>query len=40
MNTTPYKTYLSENELPDSWYNLRADMQKKPVTAEELEQVF
>lgn len=22
----PYKIYLSENELPDSWYNVRADM--------------
>ena len=52
MNTeVPYKTYLSENELPDSWYNVRADMKKKPapllnpatlqpVTAAELEHVF
>ena len=48
---TPYKTYLAESELPTAWYNLRADMQKKPapllnpqtkkpVTAAELEQVF
>ena len=47
----PYKTYLTEDELPRAWYNLRADMQKKPapllnpqthkpVTAEELEHVF
>lgn len=47
----PYKIYLSENELPDSWYNLRADMPckpsplldpvtKKPVTAEGLKDVF
>ena len=56
MNTTddkniPYKTYLEESELPQAWYNLRADMTKKPapllnpatgrpVTAEELEHVF
>ena len=51
MNNEPYKTYLSENELPTAWYNLRADMTKKPapllnpatlkpVTAEELEHVF
>ena len=47
----PYKTYLAENELPSAWYNIRADMKKKPapllnpatlkpVTAEELEHVF
>ena len=47
----PYKMYLTEDELPRAWYNLRADMQKKPapllnpqthkpVTAEELEHVF
>ena len=47
----PYKTYLSEDELPRAWYNLRADMAKKPapllnpntlkpVTAAELENVF
>ena len=47
----PYKTYLTENELPTAWYNLRADMAKKPapllnpatgerVTAEALERVF
>lgn len=51
MNDIPYKTYLSENELPEAWYNVRADMKKKPapllnpatlkpVTAEELEHVF
>ena len=51
MNTIPYKTYLSESELPKAWYNVRADMAKKPapllnpatrrpVTAEELERVF
>ena len=48
---TPYKTYLAESELPTAWYNLRADMRKKPapllnpatlkpVTAAELEKVF
>ena len=51
MNETPYKTYLSENELPTAWYNVRADMTKKPaplldprthrpVTAADLEHVF
>jgi tryptophan synthase beta chain len=52
MNTEiPYKTYLTEDELPKAWYNMRADMKKKPapllnpatlkpVTAAELEQVF
>ncbi len=51
MNEIPYKTYLSEDELPTSWYNMRADMKQKPapllnpatlkpVTAEELEHVF
>ena len=47
----PYKIYLDEQELPRQWYNLRADMKKKPApllnpatrrpfTAEELEGVF
>ncbi len=47
----PYKIYLSENEIPKEWYNVRADMKKKPAplvnpgtlqpaTADELEQVF
>ena len=47
----PYKIYLSENEIPTSWYNLRADMKNKPapllnpgtlqpMTAKELEGVF
>ena len=46
-----YKIYLEENEMPDSWYNVRADMKKKPapllnpatlepLKAEELEPVF
>ncbi|MBR3958292.1 MAG: hypothetical protein IKJ89_10615 [Kiritimatiellae bacterium] len=51
MNTIPYKTYLDENELPECWYNVRADMEKKPApllnpatgapcTAEDLSHVF
>ncbi len=47
----PYKTYLSEEELPTSWYNLRALMPGKcapllnpathePMTLAELSQVF
>ena len=51
MDNDPYKTYLTEAELPTAWYNMRADMKKKPapllnpatlkpVTAEELERVF
>ena len=27
----PYKIYLSESEMPSAWYNLRADMKKKPA---------
>ena len=27
----PYKTYLAENDLPTSWYNVRADMKVKPA---------
>ena len=26
----PYKIYLEENEMPTQWYNVRADMKKKP----------
>ena len=51
MNEIPYKIYLSEDELPKAWYNVRADMKNKPaplldpstqrpITAEKLEQVF
>ena len=47
----PYKIYLSENEIPKTWYNVRADMKNKPapllnpgtlqpMTAEELGAVF
>ena len=49
--TIPYKIYLEENEMPKQWYNVTADMKKKPapllnpvthepMTAEELSQVF
>jgi len=27
----PYKIYLNENEMPDKWYNVRADMKTKPA---------
>ena len=27
----PYKIYLSEDELPQAWYNMRADMKTKPA---------
>ena len=27
----PYKIYLSEDEVPAAWYNVRADMKKKPA---------
>lgn len=27
----PYKTYLSEKEIPTAWYNVRADMKNKPA---------
>ena len=47
----PYKIYLSEEELPKFWYNVRSDMKNKPapllnpgtlepMTAEELGVVF
>ncbi|MDD7718766.1 MAG: TrpB-like pyridoxal phosphate-dependent enzyme [Eubacteriaceae bacterium] len=50
-NEIPYKIYLTEEELPKQWYNVRADMKIKPapllnpgtgqpMTAEELEAVF
>ena len=50
-NKIPYKIYLSEDEMPKAWYNLRADMKNKPapllnpgtlqpMTAAELEGVF
>ena len=30
-DNVPYKTYLAENEVPCDWYNMRADMKKKPA---------
>ena len=47
----PYKIYLSENEIPTQWYNVRADMKNKPapllnpdtgkpLTLEELSPIF
>ena len=27
----PYKIYLSESEMPQNWYNVRADMKTKPA---------
>ena len=27
----PYKIYLEEQEMPRQWYNVRADMKKKPA---------
>ena len=50
-NKIPYKIYLSENEMPTAWYNLRADMKNKPapllnpgtgqpLSAEELTPIF
>ncbi|MBS5390546.1 MAG: TrpB-like pyridoxal phosphate-dependent enzyme [Firmicutes bacterium] len=51
QNKIPYKIYLEENEMPKQYYNVRADMKKKPapllnpathepMTAEELGVVF
>ncbi|MCI9594936.1 MAG: TrpB-like pyridoxal phosphate-dependent enzyme [Lachnospiraceae bacterium] len=50
-NEIPYKIYLEEQEMPREWYNVRADMKKKPapilnpntlqpVTLEELSGIF
>ena len=47
----PYKIYLTEDEMPKAWYNMRADMKNKPapllnpgtlkpLTAEELTPIF
>lgn len=47
----PYKIYLEEHEMPKEWYNVRADMKKKPtpilnpetlqpVTEDELSAIF
>lgn len=29
--TIPYKIYLEESEMPEAWYNVRADMKTKPA---------
>ena len=50
-NKIPYKIYLEESEMPQAWYNVRADMSIKPApllnpatgepcTAEDLGHVF
>ena len=31
MSEIPYKIYLSKNEIPSAWYNVRADMKNKPA---------
>ncbi len=31
MEKIPYKIYLNETEMPTAWYNVRADMKKKPA---------
>ncbi len=51
MTKIPYRFYLTEEQMPKQWYNLRADMKSqpepyinpgtlKPVTAEDLYPVF
>lgn len=51
MANVPYKTYLSESEMPKRWYNLRADMKEQhdpllnpgtfePLSAQDLYPVF
>lgn len=30
MKNIPYKTYLTEEEIPRQWYNLKADMKEQP----------
>ena len=50
-NEIPYKIYLTEDEMPKKWYNVRADMKNKPapilnpgtmklITLDELSGVF
>ena len=51
MNKIPYKIFLTENEIPTQWYNVRADMKTdhapilnpgtlQPITVDELSHVF
>lgn len=30
MKKVPYRFYLSEEQIPTQWYNLRADMPEQP----------
>ncbi len=51
MKKIPYKIYLSEDEMPKKWYNIKADMVEqhepflnpgtlKPITKEDLKPIF
>ena len=51
MSKIPYKIYLTEDEMPTKWYNVRADMKQKPapllnpgtgkpLTLEEMQPIF
>ena len=51
MKKIPYRTYLTEEQMPKQWYNLRADMKElpepmlnpqtmKPVKKEDLLPIF
>lgn len=51
MKNIPYKIYLTENEIPTAWYNVRAEMKNdiapmlhpktlKPITFNDLEPIF
>ena len=51
MTKVPYRLYLTEDQIPRQWYNLRADMKelpdpcinpvlRQPVKVEELYPVF
>ncbi|MDD2459415.1 MAG: TrpB-like pyridoxal-phosphate dependent enzyme, partial [Eubacteriales bacterium] len=51
MSNIPYRTHLSEEEIPRYWYNMQADMKEKhdpfihpgrldPVVYEDLQPVF
>ncbi|MCL1790039.1 MAG: TrpB-like pyridoxal phosphate-dependent enzyme [Peptococcaceae bacterium] len=51
MPQIPYRTYLEEHEIPQNWYNIKADMKeqhdpfvhpgtKQPMAAKDLEPIF
>lgn len=51
MSKIPYKIYLTEDEMPTQWYNIRSDMKQKPapllnpgtgqpLTLEEMQPIF